>query len=79
MADVLVRGMTEETRRALKRRAKAHGRSVNAEVLAVLEAIVLPEEQTGLGTEIHEFAMRYGGFELEIERDKTPAGLVSFE
>lgn len=79
MPDVLVRNLGEQTHRELKRRAKKNKRSVNAGIVAVLETALEPEKHLGLGTEIHEFAMRYGGFELEIERDQTPAGLLTFE
>jgi plasmid stability protein len=78
MADVLVRNLGEKTHRDLKRRAKQNGRSVNAEILAVLDKAAEPEKQVGLGTAIHEFAMQYGGFELEIERDRTPARYPDF-
>lgn len=78
MADVLVRNLGEKTHRELKRRAKKNGRSVNAEIVAALDKAAEPEKRVGLGTAIHEFAMKYGGFELEIERDRTPARYVDF-
>lgn len=78
MADVLVRNLAEKTHRERKRRAKKNGRSVNAAILAVLDQAAVAERHVGLGTAIHEFAMKYGGFELEIERDRTPARYVDF-
>jgi plasmid stability protein len=78
MADVLVRNLEEKTHRQLKRLAKQNGRSVNAEILAVLDQVAEPKKHVGLGTAIHEFAMQYGGFELEIERDRTPARYPDF-
>ena len=47
MADVLVRNLGEKTHRELRRRAKQNGRSVNAEILAVLEEAAEPEKQVG--------------------------------
>ncbi|MEK0082098.1 FitA-like ribbon-helix-helix domain-containing protein [Benzoatithermus flavus] len=40
MAQLLVRGLSEETVQALRERAKAHGRSVEAEHRAILEEAV---------------------------------------
>ncbi len=40
MAQLLVRGVSEETVRLLRERAKAHGRSVEAEHRAILEDAV---------------------------------------
>jgi plasmid stability protein len=79
MAAVLVRDLSEETHRELKRRAKKNRRSVNAEIRATLDEAVRPVERMKVGTEIRKLVAKYGGFDLEIERDQTPAGSVSFE
>lgn len=79
MAAVTIRKISEETHRAIKARAKAKGRSAEAEMRSILDEAVRPAERVGLGTAIHEMAMKYGGFELDIERDQTPAGIVVFE
>lgn len=79
MAAVLVRDLSPEEHRALKIRAMKNGRSLSAEICAIVHDAVLPEERLRLGTAIHELAMKYGGIELEIERDQTPGGQVSFE
>lgn len=86
MPDVLVRGITEETHESLKRRAKEHGRSMNAEMLAVLDATVEPKKRVGLGTELQEWKKKYFAdilveepdLRLEIVRDRTPARGVDF-
>ena len=82
MGDLLVRGIAEETHRELKRRAKAHGRSVNAEILAMLDLVAKPEKRVGLGTEIQEWKKKIFeddvDFTFEIVRDKTPARYVDF-
>jgi plasmid stability protein len=82
MADVLVRDLGEKTHRELKRRAKQNGRSVNAEILAVLDKEAEPEKQVGLGTQLQEWKKKIFGddldFTFEIVRDKTPARYVDF-
>jgi plasmid stability protein len=79
MAEVLIRDLKPETHRALKLRAKQHGRSVSAEIRAVLEEAVQPPERLKLGTWLHERAMEFGGLDLEIERDPTPTDPAIFE
>jgi antitoxin FitA len=82
MADVLVRNLGEKTHRELRRRAKQNGRSVNAEILAVLQKAAEPEKQVGLGTQLQEWKKKIFGddvdFTFEIVRDKTPARHVDF-
>lgn len=79
MAAVTIRNLRPETHRAIKARAKAKGTSAEAEMRAALDEAFMPEERIKAGTWLHERAMKYGGLELEIERDQTPAGTVSFE
>ena len=79
MAAVTIRKISEETHRAIKARAKAKGRSAEAEMRAILDEAVRPEERIKLGTWLHERAMEFGGFDLEIERDQTPARFAIFE
>jgi plasmid stability protein len=71
----------EETHRALKERAILHGKSTEAEVRAILEEAVRPKEQVGLGTALHEFAMQFGGFELDLDeiRGKSAARAANSE
>jgi plasmid stability protein len=71
MAAVTIRNLRPETHRAIKVRAKAHGRSAEAEMRAILDEAVLPKERIKLGTWIHERAMEFGGFDLDIKRDQT--------
>lgn len=79
MPAVLVRNLSVKTHRALKRRAKLHGSSTEAEIRGILDAAVQPEPEIGLGTALHELGKKYGGWDLEIKRDKTPARYVTFE
>jgi antitoxin FitA len=82
MSDVLVRNLPEKTHRELKRRAKAHGRSVNAEIVAALDLMVEPNGKMGLGAQLQEWKKKIFAddvdFTFEIVRDKTPARYVDF-
>ncbi len=79
MHAMTIRNLPDETHRALKQRAMLHGKSTEAEVRAILEEAVRPKEQVGLGTALHEFAMQFGGVELDITRDPSPARAADFE
>ncbi|WP_202033100.1 hypothetical protein [Nocardioides sp. WS12] len=70
--------MSDETYRALKARAAAHGRSVEAEVRQILDAAVAEQTDLGIGGRMVQIAAAVGGFDLGVERDGTasrPVGL----
>ncbi|MDP2369520.1 FitA-like ribbon-helix-helix domain-containing protein [Rhodoferax sp.] len=75
MASITVRNLPDETHRALRMRAALAGRSTEAEVRAILESAARPEGRVKLGSLLAEIGQQAGGFNLEIERDKTPAPL----
>ena len=50
MAILTVRNVPDEVHRALRVRAALRGRSIEAEVRAILEETVLPEGRVGLGS-----------------------------
>jgi plasmid stability protein len=54
MAQLLVRNLDEQIKNRLRRRAKRHGRSMEAEVREILRETLRQEDtpQYGLGTEI---------------------------
>lgn len=79
MASVTIRNLPDETHRALRVRAATHGRSTEAEIRAILECAVRPESRIKLGSLLAEIGREVGGVDLEIERDRTEAGPVSFE
>ena len=78
MSALTGRNFPEDVHLALKHRAKQNGKSTEAEVRAILEEAVRPKQQVGLGTALHEWAMQYGGFELDITRDPAPARGANF-
>lgn len=79
MASVTVRNLPDETHRALRVRAATHGCSTEAEIRAILECAVRPEGRIKLGSLLAEIGREVGGVDLEIERNRTPTGPVSFE
>jgi plasmid stability protein len=80
MAAVTIRNLPDETHRALKLRAKAKGRSTEAEIRAILEEAVRPEEK--LGTALAEIGKKYAKelamIDFDALRDKSPARYVDF-
>lgn len=78
MPAMTIRNISDEAHKALKQRAKLNGTSAEAEVRALVEGIVPAKPTMGLGTEMAAIAKEYGGFKLEIERDKTPARFTTF-
>lgn len=79
MAAVTIRNLPEETHRALKVRAAQHGRSTEAEIRDIIERAVRPQKRIKLGSELAAIGREFGGVDLDIERDTTPADPVSFE
>ena len=79
MPSITVRNLPEETHRALRVRAAMAGRSTEAEVRAILESVARPEGRIKLGSLLAEIGQQVGGFELEVERDKSAAEPMSFE
>ena len=79
MPSITVRNLPVETHRALRVRAALAGRSTEAEVRAILENAARPEGRIKLGSLLGEIGQQAGGFDLEIERDRSPAKPMSFE
>lgn len=78
MPSVVVRNLPEETHRALKLRAAEHGRSTEAEIREIIESAVRPSQRVRLGSELAAIGRQFGGVDLRIERDRTPAETVNF-
>jgi plasmid stability protein len=73
MPAIVVRNIGAETHRALRARAKRHGRSTEAEIRAILDEAVTPATRVKLGSALAALAKPLGGLELKLPRDKTPA------
>jgi antitoxin FitA len=65
-AAIIIRKLSPSIHRALKQRAKRHGRSAEAEVRDILEQALRPGEKTGFGDKLAAFGQEFGGIELDI-------------
>ncbi|TKT69419.1 Arc family DNA-binding protein [Aquamicrobium sp. LC103] len=84
MPSVTVRNVPDEVHRAIRVRAAQHGRSIEAEMRAILESAVKPQGRVKLGSLLTEI-----GREIQLTgeehalfdnlHDKTPARAVDFE
>ncbi len=84
MAMLTVRNLPDEVHRALRVRAARHGRSMEAEVREILEAIVAPKGRVKLGSLLAEIGRQAGLTDEEAAvfddvRDKTPARTIDLE
>lgn len=88
MAAVTIRNLSEEAHRALKVRAARNNRSTEAEMRAILEDAVRPEDRLLLGTALSDASRKSGLTNADIEaieqtleqaRDRRPAEPVTFE
>ena len=77
MAAVTVRNLPDETLRALKLRAAQRGRSTEAEIRAILENAVRPQE--GLGSALAAVGRALGGVELDLRRKRSAVKPARFE
>ena len=73
MAAIVVRNISPEAHRALRVRARQHGRSTEAEIRAIIDEAVRPTTRMRLGSALATLAKPFGGLDLEITRDKMPA------
>lgn len=78
MPTVTIRNLSEETHRASKVRAAQHNRSAEAEMRAILEAAIRPEERLHPGTALAEMSRKIGLTNVDVEtlkqaRDTRPA------
>jgi plasmid stability protein len=78
MSSVTIRNLPDETHRALRIRAATAGRSTEAEVRLILENVTRPATRIKLGSLLAAIGQQAGGFDLEIERDKSPAEPINF-
>ncbi len=85
MASITIRNIPDEVHRAIRARAAMHGHSTEAEVRRILEQAARPEGRIKLGSMLASIARDAGGLTqaeaeaINQQRDKTPAGPLSFE
>jgi hypothetical protein len=79
MAAVTIRKLPEEVHAVLKRRASEKGRSTEAEIRETLiSATQVSQQQTGFGTELHEFWKKAGSPELILPSRVAVQRIVDF-
>ena len=79
---VTIRNVPEEVHRAIRVRAAEHGRSLQAEMLAILGQAVKPEGRVKLGDLLESIGRETQLTDEEManfERDGSPARAVSFD
>ena len=69
MASVTVRNLSDETHRALRARAAMHGHSTEAEIRAILDDTVRPDNRIKLGSLLAQIGLEVGGVDLEAGRE----------
>ncbi len=79
MGSLNVRNLSDATHKALRIRAAHHGRSMEAEIRAILDNAVSPRQKIGLGSMLAAIGRDFDGVELRIARDRTPADPANFE
>jgi antitoxin FitA len=79
MAALSIRNLDESVRRRLQSRAAGHGRSMEAEVRAILtEAVREPADSAGLFTALLDRFGGLGGVELDLPGRTEPARAADF-
>lgn len=79
VATLTIRGMDDEKKARLRVRAAQHGRSMEAEVRAILDVALSAEPTSpgGLGSRIHERFAVLDGVDLELPpREEMPRAAV---
>ncbi|MCE7902110.1 MAG: Arc family DNA-binding protein [Gammaproteobacteria bacterium PRO9] len=83
MATLTVRNLPDEVHRALRVRAARHGRSTEAEVRALLEEAVKPQERLKLGSLLADVGRKVKLTDEELallnQRDHSSPRSVDFE
>jgi antitoxin FitA len=79
MPNLTIRNLPEETHRAIKSRARLHGRSTEAEIREILKAAAIPEGTSRMGDELAALGAAFGGIEIDVRRSKRPMRAAKFE
>lgn len=79
MAAVSIRNLDDTVRERLRIRAAAHGRSMEAEIRAILiEAVREPDDDEGVLGALHERFAELGGIDLDVPSRSATARAVDF-
>jgi antitoxin FitA len=72
MPSLTIRNISVETHRAIKARARRHGRSTEAEIREILKQAALPPGTLRLGDELAALGAAFGGVEIKLRRSAKP-------
>ena len=79
MGSLNVRNLSDATHRALRIQAARHGRSMEAEVRAILDDALNQRKVPELGAMLAAIGRDFHGVDLDIARDTAPAEPATFE
>ncbi len=79
MTNMTVCNLPDETYQALKLRAVAHGRSLEAEIRDILVKAMANPERVKIGSALAAFGQRFGGIDVELRRDPASTEVAEFE
>ena len=80
MAAITVRNLDDHVKQRLRVRAARHGRSMEAEVRAIIvEAVGVEAEPKNILMALHERFAELGGVDLDIPPLNTPPRIVEFD
>lgn len=79
MTAVLLNELSDETYRALERLATEHGRSLESEIRDILDEAVELRTPDRIGSTLAALGRRFGGIDLDPERNKAMAHGVDFD
>jgi plasmid stability protein len=72
MPNLTIRNLPPETHRAIKARARRHGRSTEAEIREILRLAAQPPGTLRFGDELAAVGTAFGGVELKVRRSTRP-------
>ena len=76
MSIITVRNLDPMAKRRIERRATAHGRSMEAEIRSILEAVPEPEASTGFAVAMQRVDLIMTGIDVEVD---LPPRQVEFQ
>ena len=76
MATFMIRNLPDEIHRALKMRAASHGRSLEAEVRAIIESEIQDFDSMGLGSKLGNLGKNLQGYHFDIALSSAPKKMV---
>ncbi len=79
MGSLNVRNLPDATHQALRIQAARHGRSMEAEVRAILNQALNKQNVPGLGSMLATIGRDFQGVDLDTQRDTAPIEPATFD